>query len=40
VNFASGDGSVRFRTHGGDNSLTIINSCDDPARFTLTVSIR
>lgn len=40
VNFASGDAAVRFETQTGDNSITIINSCDHPARFSLTVSIR
>jgi hypothetical protein len=40
VKFAIGDSAVQYRTRAGDNSLTILNSCDGPARFTLSVSIR
>ncbi len=40
VNFAEGDDSVRFRTQAGDNSLTLLNSCDTASRFTLSVRIR
>lgn len=31
---------VEYRTHAGDNYLTVVNTCNHPARLTLTVSIR
>ena len=40
VNFDTGDSSVRYTTNTGNNVLTILNSCDRPATFQLSVSIR
>jgi hypothetical protein len=38
--FDSGDTSVRYTTQTGNNSLTVVNQCDQPVRFSLSVTIR
>lgn len=40
VNFDSGDLETAYSTVAGNNYLKLLNSCDDPSTFTLTVSIK
>lgn len=40
VEFAGGGTSTAFSTPQGDNRVTIVNNCDRPARFTLSVTVR
>ena len=40
VEFSDGGTSTGFQTSQGDSRLTIVNSCDRPARFSLSVTVR
>ena len=40
VNFDTGDSSLRYTTNSGNNELIVLNSCDRPASFRLSVTIR
>ena len=40
VKFAGGGTSTSFSTSQGDSRVTIVNNCDRPARFTLSVTVR
>ena len=40
VEFADGGTSTRFATPQGDSRVTILNNCDRPTRFTLSVTVR
>ena len=40
VEFDGGGNSVDFETPNGDVSLDLTNTCDDPASFSMTVTVR
>lgn len=40
VEFDGGGNSVGFTTPNGDVSLNLVNTCDEPAPFTMNVSVR
>jgi len=40
VEFADGGTSTGFSTSQGDSRVTIVNNCDRPARFTLSITVR
>ena len=40
VEFDAGGNSVSFATPNGDVSLNLTNTCDDPAPFNMTVTVR
>ena len=40
VEFEDESPTVQYRTNAGENYLTVVNTCNHPSRFTLTVSIR
>ena len=40
VTFDGGNSRISYPTDEGDNELSIVNNCDTPANFTLSVSIR
>ena len=40
VEFAGGGTSTGFSTSQGDSRVRIVNNCDRPARFTLSVTVR
>ena len=40
VTFDGGLSRLSYPTDEGDNELSIVNNCDTPANFTMSVSIR
>ena len=40
VEFADGGTSTGFSTRQGDSRVTIVNNCDRPSRFSLSVTVR